>query len=208
MTPAPFHVEMDPIDQGPSLVKAAQIKVMHTADGTSRQIGTYRRNYAAFALSTFFPFQPQPYGQWLALYSPDYTGTRILELPSCTDLGGEESNSNGFCPVEFYVPYDHPNVQKAGHAGLFGFVAGCIWGDDSSWKVQHLDLSMASSGILVRKELFGYVSIPEGRASLKDCISLDAYRPPQHPVVSLNVTSYFDLSKGGPLNSNDVFDFL
>lgn len=32
---------------------------------------------------------------------------------------------------------DHDELPK----GDFGFVWGCIWGDDSSWKVQYLDLS-------------------------------------------------------------------
>jgi len=25
--------------------------------------------------------------------------------------------------------------------GAFGFIWGCVWGDDASWKVQYLDLS-------------------------------------------------------------------
>jgi hypothetical protein len=36
-----------------------------------------------------------------------------------------------------------------------GFVAGCFWGDDSSWKIQYLDLSRADEGILKRDERLG-----------------------------------------------------
>ena len=30
---------------------------------------------------------------------------------------------------------------------VHGFVAGCVWGDDSSWKIEYLDLSKADEGI-------------------------------------------------------------
>src|SRR5207247_7723491 len=42
----------------------------------------------------------------------------------------------------------------------FGFVAGCIWGDDSSWKIQYLDLLKAESGVLKRDDRFGYIALP------------------------------------------------
>ena len=45
----------------------------------------------------------------------------------------------------------------------FGFVAGCVWGDDSSWKLQYLDLSRAAEGIVRREERFGYLELPAGR---------------------------------------------
>src|SRR5262245_32313419 len=170
------------------------------------QIGEYERNYPSL-FRTFATFRAD--GRDLALYSPDYTATRLLDLPSCRDIGGEEPNSGGFCPVEFFVPYfvdldyrvgdaeprrirkQMPAAQElvertipitraaangrpvrvdCGHyvavGGLtqhpFGFVAGCVWGDDSSWKLQYLDLSQAASGILRREERFGYVELPDG----------------------------------------------
>ncbi|HEX4301336.1 MAG TPA: hypothetical protein VHZ78_00990 [Rhizomicrobium sp.] len=43
-----------------------------------------------------------------------------------------------------------------------GFVAGCLWGDDSSWKLQVFDLSRAAEGILTRDDRFGYVEIAAG----------------------------------------------
>ena len=46
--------------------------------------------------------------------------------------------------------------------GEFGFVWGCVWGDDSSWKVQHLDLSRVGEGELTRDERFGYVMLDTG----------------------------------------------
>ena len=34
----------------------------------------------------------------------DYTCTRLLRLPDCVDVGGEEPHPHGFCPVKFFVP--------------------------------------------------------------------------------------------------------
>jgi hypothetical protein len=65
------------------------------------QVGAYSRNYNSL-FRTFFHFRRGE--KDYALYSPNYSATRIMELPSCKDIGGEELNSYGFCPVEFYVP--------------------------------------------------------------------------------------------------------
>lgn len=65
------------------------------------QIGEYQRNYESF-FNTFHPFKLGD--EWFALYSRDYTSTRVMKLPSCEDLGGEEPASFGFCPTDYYVP--------------------------------------------------------------------------------------------------------
>jgi hypothetical protein len=190
-----FEVEVEVIDHGKNAWKTARVSIIAVGDGSGsrRKIGEYERNHAGWCKETFHPFMQN--GRWYALYSRDYTATRVMELPSCRDITGEEPQSNGFCPVEYYVPYDHPQVVAAGHGGHFGFVAGCIWGDDSSWKIQHLDLSGLSQGALTRRELFGYVAIPQ-KASLKDCVSLDEYDPPDYEVVDLAVEIRFDLKTG------------
>jgi|2_EtaG_2_1085320.scaffolds.fasta_scaffold49541_3 hypothetical protein len=51
----------------------------------------------------------------------------------------------------------------------FGLAAGCHWGDDSSWKIQHLDLSKADQGILVRSDKFGYIELSD-RMKLHEAI--------------------------------------
>lgn len=67
-------------------------------DGDS-QIGEYERNYCR---APFYAFEQS--GKWYALYSRDYTATRLMSLPECVDLGGEEREAWGFCPVEYFVP--------------------------------------------------------------------------------------------------------
>jgi hypothetical protein len=158
-------------------------------------IGGYDRNYAAFSEETFEPFELD--GEWYALYAPDYTSTRLMRLPSCKDIGGEERSAGGFCPTEFYVPryrqvvtamanFDKPIEFReyetvademasaisspASHKTTFGdwkstavgFVSGCIWGDDTTWKLEVIDLSRSADGVISRRARFGHLSLVPG----------------------------------------------
>lgn len=217
---------------------------------TDRQVGEYRRNYSSL-YRTFHPFQLR--GKWYALYSSDYTATRIMALPSCKDIGGEEGDSWGFCPVDYWVPPLHyieslhdegcPRDDRRGHTPdgtksctctiehspecefvtkqgnrscnackdkweehhkthqvwhfpdrAHGFVAGCVWGDDSSWKIQYLDLTRADEGIIKREERFGYIEMA-GALNLDKAVRLEAYG---HDGMSLviSVQKHFDLATG------------
>ena len=217
-------------------------------DGSAEvQVGEYERNYPSL-LRTFAPFRAGD--RELALYSPDYTCTRLLELPSCRDLGGEEPADGGFCPVDFFVPYfidleyrvgdapprryrrqmpkpeelaprtvavtwpavaDRPaRTTEEYHTPVsaltyhpFGFVAGCVWGDDSSWKVQFLDLSRAAEGVLQREERFGYLELPD-EVTLDRAIDLSDYQsdPSEDYAhrVSITAVKRFDLRTGRPVD--------
>jgi hypothetical protein len=136
-------------------------------DGT-RVVGEYDRNYRM--LQTFEPFRQGD--RDFALISTDYTATSVMDLGDGQIIAKEEPGASGFCPVGFYVPdwWDiHSERELPGSMywtkdnewpqGDFGFVWGCIWGDDSSWKVQYLDLSSIHDGILRREERFGYVPL-------------------------------------------------
>lgn len=50
-----------------------------------------------------------------------------------------------------------------------GFVSGCVWGDDSSWKVECLDLTRVSEGVLKRDSRLGYFELP-GKVNLPEAI--------------------------------------
>lgn len=125
-------------------------------------IGSYIRTYPGCGKSTFFPFSHERSGKELALASANYMYTDIMELPSCTWLSGDPQRERDyfthFCPVEFFVP-------KEGK-GDFGFVGGCVWGDDSSMKVRLLDLRDADKGKISKIDI-GYV---EYYGDLKDAI--------------------------------------
>lgn len=132
-------------------------------------IAEYDRNYP----STFHTFEPFRQGdRHYALIAPHYTATSVMDLHTGEIVASEKPAGNGFCPVGFYVPdwWDvHDDSIPAGSHflvesnerpdGSFGFVWGCHWGDDSSWKVQYLDLSKVSEGVIARDNRFGYVEL-------------------------------------------------
>lgn len=158
-------------------------------------VGTYTYNYHQTP-----PFCPFRIGeQWYALYSKRYTASRVMKLPSCEDVWGEDSSAGGFCPVEFFVPAiqeidfdgertgklcgtfndDFEDFGKPGkhprHNWLihepeylrYGFVCGCVWGDDSSWKVQFFDFSDIENGNVTYDARLGYVELIEGMSLQK-----------------------------------------
>lgn len=55
----------------------------------------------------------------------------------------------------------------------FGFMSGCIWGDDSSWKLRHIDLSKIPDKELIITDKFGYWELPS--KPLKECIRMDGW---------------------------------
>ena len=142
-----------------------------------RIVGSYDRDYAM--LRTFEPFRQGE--RDYALISPQYTTTAVMDLQTGEIVAAEEPHSSGFCPVGFYVPdwWDvHARLEESGTlpgsgrwkpeyewaSGSFGFLWGCIWADDWSWKVQHLDLSRVCDGTLQREERFGYLVLDTGEA--------------------------------------------
>lgn len=157
------------------------------------ECGTYIRNYPTMGIKTFYPFKSQS-GLWYALYSAHYTTLRVMRI---TDTGiedwcGEDPNPNGFCPGELYVPQyfaahgavcvdnehveylDFVNAATASSSqpryAEFGFVAGCVWGDDGLFKLRHVDLSGVDNRVLTVDERYGYHELPDN-VPLKSCIT-------------------------------------
>lgn len=183
------------------------------------QIGEYVRTYPAFGESTFHPFKGKD-DQWYALYSADYCYTRVMTLPDCKDIGGESEYKGHFCPVEYFIPtwqdHTYSSDYKAGkklevpelvtfrinnpaekdltHTPIqwydFAFVAGCIWGDDSSWKVQYIDLSDPYN--IKRIERFGYLELP-GNQSLREAVDMAFYDPASYRNITFNTQLSFSM---------------
>jgi hypothetical protein len=54
-------------------------------NGIQKEIGNYTRNYSSYGISTFHPFKIKD--QWYALYSKDYTCTRVMiASPHCSAI--------------------------------------------------------------------------------------------------------------------------
>ena len=163
-----YYIKASTISTCPECWNKLKVEIyQRNEDETATKIGEYERGYSNF-FNTFVPFIQ--HGKEYALYSDDYTRTRVMTLPDCKDLCGEEGCAFGFCPVDYYVPYD----PELGIHGEFGFVSGCIWGDDSCMKIELLDLREISQGKFIRKPAFGYLELPDGVA-LKDAVDMDNF---------------------------------
>jgi len=219
----PFIIETTPVENKPGTWNSTKVSIYRD----EILIGEYLRNYHSFGQETFYPFQIGE--DWYAVYSASYTATRIMKLHNdrIEDWCGEESHSEGFCPVEFYIPkynhlqetvnhfktnelttYDnyyadcdlnitefmHQKEDKnfiGTHYCNFGFLSGCIWGDDSNWKIQYIDLSKVPDKEMSITEKFGYWVMPSNM-TLKECVHMDNWEP-DHNWISLTGTSNFNL---------------
>ncbi len=169
-----------------------------------RVVAAYDRNHSMY--DTFEPFRQDD--REFALIAPHYTATSVLDLATGEIVAGEEPSPDGFCPVGFYVPdwWDiHDGSVQPGSLywsgdmewprGDFGFVWGCLWGDDSSWKVQYLDLSRVQQGELVRDERFGYVELAtHPKLSAREFIRCSSHEGQLQ--VTFSVLQRFDLATG------------
>jgi hypothetical protein len=218
-----YYVKATPTPSRPGVWQSTVVEVFrrNATSASLERICEYERNYSM--LQTFEPFRQG--GRDFALISRDYTKTAVLDLASGVVIAEEAESGapgTGFCPVGFYVPdwwdvndgsalqgSEHWTTDKEWPTGTFGFVWGCYWGDDSSWKVQCLDLSRIQEGIINREERFGYLELatagfnnpcfaleppaPQGSAS-PHFISISKYEGIER--VTFAVEMAFDLSSG------------
>jgi len=240
-------------------------------DTIEQQVGSYRRNYSSL-FNSFFAFKRN--NKWFALYSKEYMYTRVMSLPDCVDLGGEDKSNveyeNHFCPTDYYVPeiftrkfntndplddpapkskdslwrkevpleggyvmsilptsprYNATDKEKENYDNDckqyeaqykewsdrhpyddqtldFGFVGGCQWGDDTSTKLQFLDLSKVEEGIIKRDARFGYVEMP-GLVKFENAIQIPEWVEDQDKpltwkdiVVEVSLPKLFEISTG------------
>lgn len=216
-SPAPYYAEV--LEKKPTKPGCWEHLRVGVFDRTGAQMGEYQRNYPSL-YSTFHPFELR--GKWYALYSKNYTSTRLMSLPDCQDIGGEEDESSGFCPTDYWVPPLHwleishyPNYPRGKGENtactcdpsnrsldtwrfperIHGFIAGCFWGDDCSWKIQYLDLSRADEGILKRDERFGYLELPEN-LTLDKAVHLDVSGSGMNWTLRIASESYYDINSG------------
>lgn len=160
----------------------------------TKKIGEYTRNYPTGGAKTFIPFVGED-NNWYALYSPNYVFTRIMKLPSCKDIGGEEYSKYGFCPIEYYQPRVHKTKRSSETKYEFFlddhdmkgfekdiletkylpiiFVAGCVWGADSSYQILAFDIRQAHKGVIKRFNPLGYFNDLPEEMSLAEAIRSD-----------------------------------
>lgn len=122
-----------------------------------------------------------PQRDWYRSGEYDQYKSTLEKNPEWFEPGGyyegkgpnDKINGEGFCPMDFYVPvYDKYYEDGDGFQpdGMHGFVSGCIWGDDTSSKIRHIDLSRITEGIIEEDERYGYIEMPDGPRRLSECI--------------------------------------
>lgn len=74
----------------------------------------------------------------------------------------------------------------------FGFEAGCVWGDDWSYKVQAIDLTKILQGEVSDDDRFGYFVL---QGSLKDIYSKEYFDDDGYSFFSLNTPVVFTFDK-------------
>lgn len=200
----------------PPYIPSTTVEVLERRESQSpRTVCSYVRNLGMF--QTFEPFRQR--GRNFALISRDYRRTAVIDLDTGAVVAEEAETE--FCPVGFYVPdwwdvYDDSVIPGSDYwnrdcewpTGDFGFVWGCVWGDDSVWKVRYLDLGRVSEGLIVCEERFGYLELATGDY-VSPCFEPDppACRSQPPPFVSLSrhagrvdvrfcVPMHFDLASG------------
>ena len=133
---------------------------------------------AAFYVPDFFDdFKENGYA------SPEAREKDIASTAAALSYTGDDDKERAFAEewAEEYL------WSSSGHWGVY---AGCVWGDDSSYKLRYVDLSRVSEGIVTTDDRFGYVELPEG--NLKDAITLEA----DSKRIIVNVPIRFDVDTG------------
>lgn len=130
---------------------------------------------------------------------------------------GQEYSGWRFCPAEFHVPdicdvlsardieelkqtqlkeeiaeYWNEWIDNFLNRRTFGFEAGCVWGDDWSYKVQAIDLTKILEGKVSDDDRFGYL-VYDG--DLKDLYDKNYYDDDAYPTLVLNVPVSFKFDK-------------
>ena len=189
-----YFVECSQIKNRKGCWNSTKVEIFRCEDCGKKKIGEYIRNYGSFGAKTFYPFRQDD--KEFALISDNYTRTKVISLPYCKDVAEEPIDGFGFCPVEFYIPNDDDEdvwAEVAELNGQFGFVSGCVWGDDSSWKIRFLDLSNIQNGVIENDYRFGYIELPDDM-SLREAISLDEYDE-EDQLVSIACRKTFDINE-------------
>lgn len=155
--PSGYNIKTSKVENKPGTWNSLLVEVFKN----DAKIGEYTRQYPSI-LNTFLPFKQD--NKDYALISSDYMRTSVMDLETGLEIATEVRNGyDHFCPADFW----HPNAESTDddfwppedYDGTWALVGGCIWGDDTSWKLQHLDLSRINEGLVLRDDRYGYVEL-------------------------------------------------
>jgi hypothetical protein len=77
-----------------------------------------------------------------------------------------------------------------------------VWGDDSSWKIQYLDLSSIREGVIRRDDRFGYLKLAtDPKLTARDFIRCSSWEGERR--VEFYIERGFSLATGTPIADED-----
>lgn len=227
---------IEKIETGQNTWKRLRIGIFEQTYGEEPvQIGSYIRNYSSF-YDTFFPFKHKNgkwYALYSKEYTA--THIMELPSCKDLDGEKNASNGfcptgyyvPNYLEMSYYskkkkeevfyeddqVPED--DIWENGWDEFnwndlkyrdFGFLCGCIWGDDWSWKIQYIDLSEADKGIIKMSEKFGYIWLTHNM-NLQESIEMNDFKKIGRFTISLPIVfnadkdyKDFNLSDARPEN--------
>lgn len=158
--------------------------------GEKTKIGQYDRDHHDL-FNTFFPFKQD--GKEFALISKHYSKIYVIELPSCRIIAEESWNSSvkeSFYPIDFFVSDNNSKI---------GFVAGIRANDETSCKIEYLDLSDIINGKIFRDNRFGHIELPEG-IKLENAVQYSLYK---NKYSSIDIAINLSFTNDGELLSKE-----
>lgn len=216
---SPFSVECNAVKNQPGTWDSTKVSIYRD----DYLIGEYLRNYSSHGTNTFYPFKIADvwYALYSAHYTA--TRVMRLNEKDIEDWCGESESPYGFCPVEFYIPQYAKCITSVTINGsstnheyfmvdndeeflskgkdvisteycTFGFLSGCVWGDDSSWKLRYIDLSSVPDKVLSITDKFGYWELPN-TLKLKQCIDMGNWEP-THQWINLTRMEHVNVETG------------
>lgn len=214
----PFYIDVSEIDNGPDILPSLKVRVSKRNDTNDIIVCEYIRNHPTFGTNTFYPFKVN--NEWFALYSANYTTTRVMKIFDNTvvDWCGLDNN---FCPTEFYIPcynkfiFNTVEVYSVDSTYLspesfvetqesdnfveskyctFGFVSGYTEDDTDNWKLRYIDLSKILEKEINITEKFRYWPLPVNQ-TLTQCINMSRWEP-GHEWIELTRSEHINLITG------------
>lgn len=209
------------VETGPSTWSVTDVSITDGEDTPHDHpaVAQYRRDYPG--MPPFEPFRQRNDDgteRHYALVSPHYQESAVISLETGEIVAREDRSLPkwGFCPIGFYVPdwYDvhdgsilpgseHWSDTDEWPDGTLGFVWGCYWGDDSSWKLQVLDLSRVSEGIITRDDRFGYLEVDASGDDPRDFIRVGSAWHGNPPRVTVSSPRSYNLTTGKEFTHDD-----
>lgn len=105
--------------------------------------------------------------QYQESFRKGYVGEELKKYPECNHGWLSQDEITREYDLDLWR-MDQPILYES-----FAFVTGCVWGDDTSWKLEVRDISKAHDGIITTVQEWGYHPLWE--LPLREAVRLHAF---------------------------------